>query len=191
MIAMFTETLDDFLSTRETSAEWQDVVTLFGKFPSFDLNIADTSEEHVTDAINFYDLFKLEYAYREIGQAYENQFFHEIKKQLYKALIEYKPKIDKFLENFNDLLNPLVHLEEKTSSSGSSTNSIYLNPLNTTATKLSDHSTNEGEGETTRTYQQQMTYNDTKTKIINEFLELKNIYLSALEVFDSCFMQIY
>ena len=188
---MFTETLNEFLETRELSLEWQGIVSAFSKFPSFNLNIDDTSEEAVEDNINFYDLFKLEYGNREIGQEYEDIFYHEIKRQLTKALIEYKPKIDEFFKNFTDLMNPLVSLEESVSSSGSSQNFVYLHPINATATKLSNSDKNEGEGSSTRNYQQQMTYNDTKTKIIAEFLELKNIYLSALEVFDSCFMQIF
>ena len=186
---MFTETLNEFLEDRELSAEWQALKTLFNKFPSFNLNIDDAEEE--ADNINFYDLFILEYGDREIGQEYENIFYHELKRELNKALIEYKPKIDEYFKNFRDLMNPLVDLEEKISSEGTSQNFVYLHPVNSTATKLSNSDKNEGEGSSTRTYQQQMTYNDTKTKIIAEFLELKNIYLSALAVFDSCFMQIY
>ena len=188
---MFTETLAEFLETRETSAEWQALVTLFNKFPSFNLNIDDTSEEAVADNINFYDLFKLEYAEREIGQEYENVFYQELKRELTKALIEYKPKIDEYLKQFTDLMNPLVSLEEKITSEGNSQNFVYLHPINATAEKLSNSDKTNSDGSSTRNYQQQMTYNDTKTKIIKEFLELKNIYLSALEFFDNCFMQIY
>ena len=188
---MFTETLNEFLETRETSAEWQALVTLFNKFPSFNLNIDDTSEEAVEDNINFYDLFKSEYGEREIGQEYENIFYHELKRELNKALIEFKPKIDEYFKQYTDLMNPLVSLEEKITSEGNSQNFVYLHPVNSTATKLSNSDKTNSDGSSTRNYQQQMTYNDTKTKIIAEFLELKNIYLSALEYFDSCFMQIY
>lgn len=185
----FTETLNEFLQDRETTSEWQLVVALFNKFPSFNLNIDDAEAE--PDTINFYDLFKTEYGMREIGQEYENIFYGEIKRQLNKALIEYKPKIDEYIKQFTDLMNPLVSLSETTSSSGNSVNSLFLQPVNATSTKLANKDTTNAEGSTTRNYQQQMTYNDTKTKIIAEFLELKNIYLSALEVFDSCFMQLY
>lgn len=186
---MFTETLNEFLQDRELSAEWQALKTLFDKMPSFNLNIDD--EEAEADNIDFYDLFKLEYGNREIGQEYENIFYSELKRQLTKVLIEYKPKVDEYFKNFRDLLNPLVELEETTSSSGTSQNFVYLHPINATSTKLSNSDKNEGEGSATRNYQQQMTYNDTKTKIITEFLELKNIYLSALADLDGCFMQIY
>ena len=186
---MFTETLNEFLENRELTAEWQAVKTLFDKFPSFNLNI-DNAEDPA-DEIDFYSLFKIEYGNREIGQENENIFYHEIRRALNKALIEYKPKIDEYFKNFRDLMNPLVELEETISSSGSSTNKVYLHPINTTATKLSDSAEGSSEGSSTRGYQQQMTYNDTKTKIIAEFLDLKNIYLSALEYFDNCFMQIY
>ena len=188
---MFTETLNEFLATRETSDEWASLVALFNKFPSFNLNIDDTSEEATEDNINFYDLFKLEYGNREIGQEYENIFFSELKRQLNKALIEYKPKIDEYIKQYTDLMNPLVSLEEKITSEGNSKNYVYLHPINATASKLANSDENNSDGSSTRNYQQQMTYNDTKTKIIKEFLELKNIYLSALEVFDSCFMQIF
>lgn len=186
---MFTETLNEFLQDRELSAEWQALKTLFDKMPSFNLNIDDAEAE--ADEINFYDLFKLEYGNREIGQENENIFYHEVKRQLTKSLIEYKPKIEEYFKNFRDLMNPLVELEETTTTSGSSQNFVYLHPVNSTATKLSNSDKNEGEGSSTRSYQQQMTYNDTKTKIIAEFLELKNIYLSALADFDNCFMQIF
>lgn len=186
---MFTETLNEFLQDRELSAEWQALKTLFDKMPSFNLNIDDAEAE--ADEINFYDLFKLEYGNREIGQEYENIFFSELKRQLTKVLIEYKPKVDEYFKNFTDLLNPLVELEETTNTEGASENFVYLHPINSTTRKMQSSDKNEGTGTSTRSYQQQMTYNDTKTKIINEFLELKNIYLSALADLDSCFMQLY
>ena len=186
---MFTETLNEFLQDRELSAEWQALKTLFDKMPSFNLNIDDPEAE--ADNINFYDLFKLEYGNREIGQEYENIFFSELKRQLTKVLIEYKPKIEEYFKNFRDLMNPLVELEETTNTEGASENFVYLHPINSTTRKMQSSDKNEGTGTSTRNYQQQMTYNDTKTKIIAEFLELKNIYLSALADLDSCFMQLY
>ena len=186
---MFTETLNEFLQDRELSAEWQALKTLFDKMPSFNLNIDDPEAE--ADNINFYDLFKLEYCNREIGQEYENIFFSELKRQLTKVLIEYKPKIEEYFKNFRDLMNPLVELEETTNTEGASENFVYLHPIKANTRKMQSSDKNEGTGTSTRNYQQQMTYNDTKTKIIAEFLELKNIYLSALADLDSCFMQLY
>jgi hypothetical protein len=191
MRAIFTETLHDFLQDNENTTEWQAIKALFDKMPQWDLNITDDSDNHTEDNINFYDMFKTMYLLREIGCEDEQYFYTETKRKINIVLIEYKAKIETFKAQFNDLMYPLVSLEETITDDGSSTNKIYINPVNASSTKLSDMAETSAGNTRTRDYQQQMTYNDTKTKIIAEFLELKNIYLVALEAFNDLFMLVY
>lgn len=191
MRALYTKTLIDFLQEHEESTEWQSVKTLFDAFFNVQLEIEETSEHITTMTFNMYDMFKDEYGYREIGSEDDQYFYYNIKKKLDELLIEYNPKIKAFYHDFTDLLNPLVELEETITDDGTTISQVFLNPVNTSTTKLRDKASNDIDSTRTRSYQQQMTYNDTKTKIMNEFLDLKNIYLECVAQFNDLFMLVY
>lgn len=195
MQANFTETLIDFLNDREESTEWQQIVTAFGNFPSFVVQANQTEM-----SFDMYDLFKQEYGYREIGSEDEEYFYHQVKRQLDKSLIEFVPKINSYMAKWGDLLVRKETLEENSGatyqSASEGNTASYLQPINMTAQKQATKDTSDVSGNGTetrqRTYQALLNLSGkSNIDLMKELLGLKNIYLDALKSFDELFMQVY
>ena len=210
MKALYTEIFSDFLERNEDSEVWQAIVQKFAKFPAFNLQ-----------ALNFdmYSLFRHKYDIREIGAETESLFTHFIEEKLNESLIEYAPKINLYVSNFAKLMDRKLtltesHTDERVldrtvadTEAGDETKSNYLNPIaqavgtgsDKTITRenvLRDNSNNRDEDSTYT-----VTFNGTKEQayilfksnpeLLEKALEIKNIYLEALNSFDTCFMGIY
>lgn len=210
MKALYTEIFSDFLERNEDSEVWQAIVQKFAKFPAFNLQ-----------ALNFdmYSLFRHKYDIREIGAETESLFTHFIEEKLNESLIEYAPKINLYISNFAKLMDRKLtltesHTDERVldrtvadTEAGDETKSNYLNPIaqavgtgtEKTVTRenvLRDNSNNRDEDSTYT-----VTFNGTKEQayilfksnpeLLEKALEIKNIYLEALNSFEPCFMGIY
>ena len=118
-----------------------------------------------------------------------------------RCVIEYVPKIYMWLNNFKDLFKFTVRLElgsnstDTTNSSGE--NTYYLNPITKERDlKLQDVDKNEN-NVTSQNYTQghkdvlQSVWGKTRATLLEQILDLKNIYSDCLEYFESCFMGIY
>lgn len=210
MKALYTEIFSDFLERNEDSEVWQAIVQKFAKFPAFNLQ-----------ALNFdmYSLFRHKYDIREIGAETESLFTHFIEEKLNESLIEYAPKINLYISNFAKLMDRKLtltesHTDERVldrsvadTEAGDETKSNYLNPIaqavgtgsDKTITRenvLRDNSNNREEDSTYT-----VTFNGTKEQayilfksnpeLLEKALEIKNIYLEALNSFEPCFMGIY
>lgn len=210
MKALYTETFSDFLERNEDSEVWQAIIQKFAKFPAFNLQ-----------ALNFdmYSLFRHKYDIREIGAETESLFTHFIEEKLNESLIEYAPKINLYVSNFTKLMDRKLtltesHTDERVldrtvadTEAGDETKSNYLNPIaqavgtgsDKTITRenvLRDNSNNRDEDSTYTvnfegTKEQAYILFKSNPELLEKALEIKNIYLEALNSFDTCFMGIY
>lgn len=210
MKALYTETFSDFLDRNEDSEVWQAIIQKFAKFPAFNLQ-----------ALNFdmYSLFRHKYDIREIGAETESLFTHFIEEKLNESLIEYAPKINLYVSNFAQLMDRKLTLTERhtdervldrtvaDTEAGDETKSNYLNPIaqavgtgsDKTITRenvLRDNSNNRDEDSTYTvnfegTKEQAYILFKSNPELLEKALEIKNIYLEALNSFDTCFMGIY
>lgn len=210
MKALYTETFSDFLERNEDSEVWQAIIQKFAKFPAFNLQ-----------ALNFdmYSLFRHKYDIREIGAETESLFTHFIEEKLNESLIEYAPKINLYVSNFAKLMDRKLTLTEShtdkrvldrtvaDTEAGDETKSNYLNPIaqavgtgsDKTITRenvLRDNSNNRDEDSTYTvnfegTKEQAYILFKSNPELLEKALEIKNIYLEALNSFDTCFMGIY
>ena len=210
MKALYTETFSDFLDRNEDSEVWQAIIQKFAKFPAFNLQ-----------ALNFdmYSLFRHKYDIREIGAETESLFTHFIEEKLNESLIEYAPKINLYISNFTKLMDRKLtltesHTDERVldrtvadTEAGDETKSNYLNPIaqavgtgsDKTITRenvLRDNSNNRDEDSTYTvnfegTKEQAYILFKSNPELLEKALEIKNIYLEALNSFDTCFMGIY
>lgn len=192
---MFTETLIDFLKDNENKSEWQGIIAKFNSIPSF---VVETDTENIT--FDMYAMFKQEYGNREIGQEDEEKFFYEVNRQIQKTIIEFNPKIKVYMTKWSSLLSrkeSLSSSEANEYSNQSEGNALdYINPINATSQKLSgktaSNSNDGGSSSKTKTYD--MIYSLTgksNVDLMNDLLNLRNIYLSALESFKDLFMLVY
>ena len=210
MKALYTETFSDFLDRNEDSEVWQAIIQKFAKFPAFNLQ-----------ALNFdmYSLFRHKYDIREIGAETESLFTHFIEEKLNESLIEYAPKINLYVSNFAKLMDRKLtltesHTDERVldrsvadTEAGDETKSNYMNPIaqavgtgsDKTITRenvLRDNSNNRDEDSTYTvnfegTKEQAYILFKSNPELLEKALEIKNIYLEALNSFDTCFMGIY
>ena len=84
MQALYTETFETFLKRNEQTAEWQQIVGLFQKFPRFTLGELD---------FDMYTLLRQKYDIYEICSEDEQIFYHEFRDKTNELLIKYVPKI--------------------------------------------------------------------------------------------------
>lgn len=202
MKALYTETLSDFLARNEDEAIWQAIVTKFDKFPTFSLQ-----------SLNFsmYDLFKEKYDIREIGAETDSLFVHFINDKLNELLVKYAPKIALYVNNFANLLDRKITLQENSADTrvldrtiGTDENrDTKLNPINATAgvgsarTATRESFETDVDEDSTYTIQyygtkeQALMFFKSNPELLEKALEIRDVYLDALNEFDPCFMGIF
>lgn len=173
MKALYTETFEDFLLRNENSDIWQGIKLSFADIPNFSLDGLN---------LNMYDLFKKQYLLREIGCEDEQLFTHFISVELNKIKIEFIPKINSYLENYNKLMSRVVTINEEYNN----VNYLYPTLSNQGQGKVSDKS------EVTNTKDKLYSIaGKSNPDLLQAILDLENIYLTALDRFEKCFMGIY
>lgn len=174
---------------------------LFEHFPKFKI------DESLT--IDFYEMFKQYNEMKEIGAETEQLFTFYLTRTLKESLINYVPKVNLFLQNFND---SLLARKLKLNSSADNTYSVtstdknngtgatkdYLNPIaddnsvlqgkTTTDSTNSRTSTENGNTTNTATVERAYSWFKSNADLLKQAMELKNIYLEALHSFDKLFM---
>ena len=186
MIAEYTETLQDYLDNRGGDFPTP-IKNLLQQIPNFKFQ----DEEYDIDIdLSFIDLFKDKYDIRELGAETEELFEHFLIETAQHCLIEYVPKIHTWLKNFKDLFKFTVRLEYESTSNND--NTYYLNPVNTTTTnlKVNDVDKTEGNIEGSRDVLQSV-WGKTRANLLEQILDLKNVYNDCLEYFQKCFMGLY
>lgn len=177
MIALYTETLSDFINNipPENSEWWGQILDKFDRFPSF--KIFTSTPQY----IDLYDLFIEKYDIREIGAESEDLFYHFLTEKLNELYLKYASKIQLYIDNFNTLAERkqvLVRNDE---------NTYYVNPvipndnpvLNSTAKYKTDRDT------------LLPLFNVTNSDLLRQAMEIKDIYLDCLNEFEPCFMGVF
>lgn len=191
----FTETLETLLEnqgygTAEQTAALTEILGLMGKFPNFvfgdDINLSMTT------------LFIQKYDIREIGAPTEDLFLHFWREKTNELLMKYAPKMDKWLENFDDLFEFTVRLErdDTYNSSGNNQNTYYLNPVNATATNLKVQDVDKNENQKATAFHSekdvlQSVWGKTRADIMEKILNLKDIFNDCLAEYEQIFMGVF
>lgn len=207
--SLYTETLGELLALKNFDREHNTssdetlnsiLSSLASGVPNFVF-----SSTRVDLNINFEDLFLQNYRLREIGSETEELFLENWKRILNKAIINYVPKIDMWLENFKNLFKFTVQLtySEETSGegseSGSGDNTYYLNPVNTNGNlKVNDKNSNSASSSNEYTGNKSYTkdvlqsvWGKTRANLLEQIIELRNIYTEMLDYFEQIFMGCY
>lgn len=206
---LFTETLQQFLDNRggDFSAS---VNQLFAQIPDFEYTGSD--EKHIKFSLK--EMFIHDNRYKEIGAETEELFEYYLETRLDEVIVEYVPKIDIFLQQFGQkLLERTVDtkrtetvegsLNRTRDTSGTNKDTSYVNPITKQSEKLTVNDVSDSEykdNETmndirndSRTVNESRLYTvvgKTNTQLLNEVMELKNIYLEALHRLDNLFMSL-
>ena len=170
MQALYTETFETFLERNEQTAEWQQIVGLFQKFPRFTLGELD---------FDMYTLLRQKYDIFEIGSEDEQIFYHEFRDKTNELLIKYVPKIKMYIDNFAKVLERKINL-----SSGGDSNH-YLYPISTENGKVATRVSYKGNKDSA------LLIFKSNSELLEQALNLKDIYLDCLNEFANCFMVIY
>lgn len=186
--SLYTETLQELLKNKGYGTESQDsalteILNLMAKFPSFEFN----------DDISLYmkDLFMDKYDIREIGSETEELFMHYWKETCNELLIKYVPKIQMWLDNFNDLFKFTVELKTTNNLTNSNDNLYYLNPVSTTGTNLKVQDKNTSTEKRTGTVTKdvlQSVWGKTRADIMEKIMNVKDIYNECINEFETLFM---
>lgn len=202
MIPQFTETLEDYINNGGEVYQ-----NLFSKFPKFNL-FEDGTE------LDMFTLFRDKYDIREIGAESEELFGHFLREKIQELLIKYVPKINMFLDNFNELFKFSVKLDldYKESYSNGGQNTYYLNPANSnlgitkvvkedgsvefgaSRMKVENVDNTDNAGKRERNISRdvlQSVWGKTRADILEKIMDLKSIYYDCLSEFETIFMGLY
>lgn len=190
-----TETLAELLENQHYGEEGQtssltEILGLMDKFPNFifgdDINL------------NFKTLFMQKYDIRRIGAESEELFLHFWRETTNELLIKYVPKIKTWLENFEKLFDFKVelHSEDTTEYNDDTENTYYLNPVTNVVTRLKvqdvDKSANSGQNTLTKDREVlQAVWGKTRPYILEQIMNLKDIYLDLLNEYETIFLGEY
>lgn len=168
MIAQYTELYETYKENGNP-----EYTELWEMFPTFDLDGVE---------IDMYDMFFDKYRFREIGAESEELFSIFYKNKLEQMLVKYTPKINVFLNNWENLMNRKIQL----SSNGS--NTYYLNPMTSTSENLKVDDKSSYENTTERPLSM---FGKTNAEVLEQVLKIKDIYNDCLEEFGTLFMMVY
>lgn len=195
MIALYTETLETLLKNKHYGEESEDsslteVLELMEKFPSFVFG------EDIEFSMK--TLFVQKYDIREIGSETEELFLHFWREKTNELLMKYAPKMQKWLENFDDLFKFTVRLKKTQTREGNDNNknTYYLNPVtnDTESLKVQDVDTSKSDFEHEINEERdvlQSVWGKTRADIMEKILDLKDIFNDCLQEYETIFMGVY
>ncbi len=167
-----------------------DVDGLIDKFPDFWFG---ESQELGTN-LSFRKMFLERYDIRRIGQNEDALFIHYLREKCNELLVKYAPKMQKWLENFNELFKFTVKLErDDTGTLGNiNQNTYYLNPTTATPTNLKVQDVDKSERTITRNLHTerdvlQSVWGKTRADIMEKIMDLKDIFNDCLDAFEVIF----
>lgn len=195
MISNYTETLEDLLEnlgygTENENQSLTEILEIMDKFPKFVFG------ENIE--ISMKELFLDKYDIREIGAETEELFLHFWRERAQELLLEYTPKIQMWLDHFNDLFKFTVKLQvnETINAVSNSDNTYYLNPVSATGTnlKVQDKNANSSSGVNQRAMERdvlQSVWGKTRAQLLSQILELQQVYNMCIKDFATIFMGVY
>jgi len=189
---VITKTLEEVLEELHYEQPNEDdrlteIISLLEKFPAFVFG------DNIS--FDFKTLFIQKYDIRRSGQDTTDLFMHYWREKCNELLMKYAPKMQKWLDNFDDLFKFTVKLERddtKTTNS-SNQNTYYLNPATSNPQNLKvqdvDTSANNG-GETIHSERDvlQSVWGKTRADIMEKILNLKDIFNDCLAEFETIFI---
>ena len=191
----FTETLETLLEnqgygTAEQTAALTEILDLMDKFPAFvfgeDINF------------NLKTLFIQKYDIREIGSPTEELFMHFWREKTNELIMKYAPKMQKWLDNFDDLFEFTVKLERDDTEniSNNNQNTYYLNPITGTTTNLKVQDVDKAENQRAVAFHSerdvlQSVWGKTRADIMEKILNLKDIFNDCLAEYETIFMGVF
>lgn len=200
MISIYTETLEDLLEnqgygTDEQSQSLTEIINLMQKFPNFYFELPD---DEVID-LPMLTLFIDKYDIREIGAETEQMFMHFWREKTNELLVKYAPKMQKWLDNFNDLFKFTVQLSrnERIERAGGNKNTYYLNPVTNAPTSrlkvqdVDESNNNSAEVVSSTRDVLQSVWGKTRATLMNEILNLKDIFNDCLSEFETIFLGVF
>ena len=195
MLAVYTETLETLLKNKNFGEPSQDgslteCLDLMGKFPNFVFG------ENIN--LSILTMFLEKYDVREIGAETEELFLHFWREKCNELLMKYAPKMQKWLENFDDLFKFTVTLKRKdTETTGTSNqNTYYLNPANSNTQNLKVQDVDKSDGNIEKEINSerdvlQSVWGKTRADIMEKILNLKDIFNDCLIEFEPLFMGLF
>ena len=195
MISLYTETLETLLKNKNYGEVSEDtslteVLELLRKFPNFVFGESiDLSMEK---------LFMDKYDIREIGAETEELFIHFWREKTNELLMKYVPKMQTWLDNFEDLFKFTVKLERDDTESvaNNNQNTYYLNPVHSNTENLKVQDVDKSSGTIYKTNHSerdvlQSVWGKTRAKLMEEILSLRDIFNDCLEEFEVLFMGVF
>lgn len=183
MISKYTETFEEYLSNTQSENEWK---ALFDCFPSFTL--VDGLD------LDMWSIFKRKFDLREIGAETEQLFAHYLRETIDEMAIRFIPKINMFIDNFNNLFEFKVRLTYLQSENRGNTNRYYLNPVSPNVENLKVQDVDTSDDSLARTIEKdvlQSVWGKTRANLLSQIMELQSIYYDCIAGFEKCFMGIY
>ena len=159
---------------------------LFDKFPTFvfgeDLELS------------FKTLFLQRYDIRKVGQNDIDLFMHYWREKTNELLVKYAPKMQKWLDNFDDLFKFTVKLERDDTGylTNGNQNTYYLNPVNATSQNLKVQDVDKSDRRIDRFLHTerdvlQSVWGKTRADIMEKIMDLKDIFNDCLDGFEVIF----
>lgn len=163
---------------------------LIDKFPDFWFG---ESQELGTN-LSFRKMFMERYDIRKIGQNTNALFIHYLREKMNELLVKYAPKMQKWLENFNELFKFTVKLERDDTGylTNGNKNTYYLNPLTATTENLKVQDVDKSDRRIDRNLHTerdvlQSVWGKTRADIMEKIMNLKDIFNDCLDAFEVIF----
>lgn len=144
--------------------------------------------------LSFRKMFLERYDIRKIGQNSNALFIHYLREKMNELLVKYAPKMQKWLENFNDLFKFTVKLERDDTGylTNGNQNTYYLNPVNGTSTNLKVQDVDKSDRRIDRNLHTerdvlQSVWGKTRADIMEKIMDLKDIFNDCLDAFEVIF----
>lgn len=162
------------------------ILEIMHVFPDFEFDDFTISME---------TMFVQKYDIRKIGAPTIELFLHFWREKSNELVVKYAPKMQKWLENFNDLFKFTVQLtnSEHEGISRTGTNKYYLNPAttNTENLKVQDVDNNTSQVNRNKSGSRdvlQSVWGKTRADIMEKILNLKDIFNDCLEEYQTIFL---
>lgn len=163
---------------------------LIDKFPNFWFG----ESQEVGTNLNFRKMFLERYDIRRIGQNENALFLHYLREKCNELLVKFAPKMEKWLENFNELFKFTVKLERDDTGylTNGNQNTYYLNPVNASTTNLKVQDVDKSDRRIDRFLHTerdvlQSVWGKTRADIMEKIMSLSDIFNECLDGFEVIF----
>lgn len=152
-------------------------------------NIDDFIELDIDDnKYNIRQMFTLRNKYKEIGAETQELFKHNLEVSINEALVLFNPKLRIIQDSYLDMLKRTVEESEEIVTSDDYSNQNYLQPSNTSATKLTDMNKSGGTRTINRTTEKSFGIFKSNAEIMETALKVNTIINDIMKYLDRNFI---